>query len=79
VFHQPVFKKKYRLVSTASHRKISVKNWIFDDPFHKKLIYFAYFNMRHPVKVSHSFVDFVVNYELSNFMNYSKNNTRFII
>jgi hypothetical protein len=29
-------KKKYRLVSTASYRKISVKNWIFDDPFLKK-------------------------------------------
>ena len=50
--------------------------WSF---YPSELIYFAYFNMRHPVKVSHSFVDFVVNYELSNFMNYSKNNTRFII
>ena len=39
VFHQPVFKKMTSVGLNSLRQKeyqISVKNWIFDDPFHKK-------------------------------------------
>ena len=38
-FHQPVFKKVSSAGLNSLRKKgyqISVKNWIFDDPFHKK-------------------------------------------
>ena len=35
VFHQPVF-KKIASAGLNSLRQILEKNWIFDDPFHKK-------------------------------------------
>ena len=38
-FHQPVFKKVTSAGLNSLRKKgyqISVKNWIFDDPFHKK-------------------------------------------
>jgi hypothetical protein len=34
-FYQPIF-KKVTLAGLNSLRQISVKNWIFDDPFHKQ-------------------------------------------
>ena len=39
MFHQPVFKKMTSSGLNSLRQKeyqISVKNWIFDDPFHKK-------------------------------------------
>ena len=39
VLHQPIFKKMTSAGLNSLQQKgyqISVKNWIFDDPFHKK-------------------------------------------